>query len=85
MKAIGKYIVIETIEEQIKTKSGLLLSSEDMTELRYGKAKVIHAGTEVEKVNDKDMIYYDKRTSHTMIIENEPFSIIQERDVVVVL
>ena len=35
MKPIGKYIVIKTIEEEIKTSSGLLLSAEDANEMRY--------------------------------------------------
>ena len=32
MKPIGKYIVIETIEEQLKTKTGLLLTATDANE-----------------------------------------------------
>ena len=41
MKAIGKYIIIKTIEEQIETKSGLLLGSGDMQDIRYKKGKVV--------------------------------------------
>ncbi len=37
MKPIGTNIVIKTIEEEIKTSSGLLLSSEDANQLRYKK------------------------------------------------
>jgi co-chaperonin GroES (HSP10) len=31
------------------------------------------------------MIYYDKRSGYTMLINDEPYTIISERDVVVVL
>jgi fibronectin type 3 domain-containing protein len=31
MKPVGKYIVIKTIEEEIKTSSGILLSASDKT------------------------------------------------------
>jgi len=31
------------------------------------------------------LIYYDKSSGHTMLIENEPYTIILERDVVVVI
>ena len=41
MKPIGKNIIITPVEEEIKTNSGLLLSAEDMNQLRYKKALVI--------------------------------------------
>ena len=37
MKPIGKYIIINTIEEEHKTKSGLLLSATDVEGFRYRK------------------------------------------------
>ena len=85
MKAIGKYIIIKTIEEQIETKSGLLLGSGDTQDIRYKKGKVVAPGTEVSSINADDVLYYDRRSGHTMMIDNEKYGIIQERDVVVVL
>ena len=41
MKPIGKYIIINTIDEEIKTESGILLSASDVDEFRYKKGKVI--------------------------------------------
>lgn len=85
MKAIGKYIVVKDVDEQITTDSGLLLSSEDMKDLRYKKAQVVNPGTEVEAINEGDTVYYDKHSSHTMMINSEPYTIIQERNIVVVV
>ncbi len=85
MKPIGKYIVIKTIEEEIKTSSGLLLSAEDASQMRYKKGKVVKPGSTVEVIKEDDEIYYDKRAGFTMLIENEPYTIISENDVVVVL
>jgi co-chaperonin GroES (HSP10) len=85
MKPIGKYIVIKTIEEEIKTSSGLLLSAEDANQMRYKKGKVVKPGSTVEVIKEDDEIYYDKRAGFTMLIENEPYTIISENDVVVVL
>lgn len=85
MKAIGKHIIIENIEEQIKTKSGLLLSQEDVSELRYKKGKVVTPGTQVEVIKSGDIVYYDKHSGHTMMIGSESYSIISEKDVVVVV
>ena len=85
MKAIGKYIIVNIIEESIKTKSGLLLSSDDVGQLRYKKAEVITPGTDVQAIKSGDVVYYDKRSGYTMMIENEKYSVITEKDVVVVV
>ena len=57
MRAIGKHIVIKTIEEKVTTKSGLLLSSEVMSDLIYKKGKVVHPGTEVTIIKSGDVLY----------------------------
>lgn len=85
MKAIGKNIIIRQVDEEVKTASGLVLSGEDTNQLRYKRGKVIASGTEVKAIAEGDEIYYDKAQSYTMIINDEQFTIIQERDVVVVL
>ena len=85
MKPVGKYIVIKTIEEEIKTKAGLLLSSEDANQLRYKKGLIIKPGTDVQVLDEGDLVFYDKRSGYSMIINDEPYTIIQEKDVVVVL
>jgi co-chaperonin GroES (HSP10) len=85
MRAIGKNIVIRQIDEEVKTSSGLVLSGEDTNQLRYKRGKVVTPGTEVKAIQEGDEIYYDKAQSYTMIIRDEQFTIIQERDVVLVL
>lgn len=85
MRAINKYIIIEKVSEEIKTESGLLLSGEDANEFRYNKGVVVNPGTNVDTVFEGDVIYYDKSSGHTMVIEDKKYTIILERDVVVVL
>lgn len=85
MKPIGKNIIVKTIDEEVKTESGLVLSGEDVKGMRYRKAVVIASGTEVSDIKTDDVIYYDKSHGFTMLIEDKPHTIIQERDVVVVL
>jgi co-chaperonin GroES (HSP10) len=85
MRAIGKNIVIKTVDEEIKTASGLILSGEDSNQMRYKKAIVAVAGTDVNAIATGDYIYYDKSNSFTMVINDEQYTIINERDVVVVL
>jgi co-chaperonin GroES (HSP10) len=85
MKPIGKYIVIKKIEEEVKTESGILLSSEDVASMRYQKGKVVKPGTLVDTIKEKDIIYYDKAAGHSMLINDFVYTVISERDVVVVI
>ena len=85
MKPIGKYIVIEKIEETLKTESGLLLSQEDASGFRYQKGMVVKPGTDVGVIQAGDVIYYDKNAGHSMFISEKSYTVIVERDVVVVL
>lgn len=85
MKPIGKYIVIKTIEEEIKTESGIFLTGEDTNQMRYKRGLVIEPGTDVHCIVEGDEIYYDKNHGFTMIINDVQYTIIRESDVVVVL
>lgn len=84
MIAIGKNIIVNDIDEEIKTESGLLLSAEDAKNFRYRKATVVQPGSDVSVIKSGDEIYYDKAHSYTMVIDERQYTIIQERDVVVV-
>ena len=85
MTPINKYILVTTIDEQIKTESGLLLTGSDADKFRYKKGLVVKPGTNVEVIKENDLIYYDKGAGYTMLIDNMPYTIIREADVVVVL
>ena len=85
MRPIGKYIVIKSIDEEIKMDSGLILSGEDANQMRYKKGLVVEPGTDVTVIHNGDAIYYDKAHGFTMIINDEQYTIIREADVVVVL
>ena len=85
MQPISKYILVEPIEEQLRTASGLMLSGTDAEDMRYKKAKVIKAGTDVSVIKDGDTIYYDRRSGYSVLMEDKQVTVILERDVVVVL
>lgn len=85
MVPINKYVIINSIDEQIQTESGLLLSGSDNEKFRYKKGQVVKPGTNVDCVKEGDLIYYDKGAGYTMLINDIPYTIILERDIVVVL
>lgn len=84
MKPIGKYILITAIKEEIKTESGILLSADDVENIRYKKGIVNASGTDVKDIKESDTIYYDSRAGYTMMIKDTLYTVITERDVVVV-
>lgn len=85
MTPINKYLLVEIIEEQMKTDSGLLLSGNETDQFRYKKARVAAPGTNVDCVAEGNIIYYDKNAGYTMLINDVQYTVILERDIVVVL
>ncbi len=86
MKAIGRNLIIQKIEENITTsKGGLLLSKNDRSDIRYIEALVVSVGEEVKGVNKDDKIFYDRHAGHLIELINEKYHVIKDQDVVVVL
>ena len=46
---------------------------------------MINPGTNVDTVNKNDVIFFDKAAGHSMVIDDSTYTVIEERDVVVVL
>ncbi len=86
MRAIGRNLVIEKIEQGTKqTEGGLLLAELHRDDVRYIKAKVFTVGEEVQGVKKDDIIYYDKHAGHMIEFKDKTFNVIKSQDVVVVL
>jgi len=85
MRAIGKYLVVERIKEEVKSSSGLLVSAEDANNFRYHKGLVLVPGVDVSVIKEGDIIYYDKSRSFTLPIEGVNSTIIDESAVVIAL
>ena len=62
MKAIGRNLIIQKVEENItKSEGGLLLTKNDRNDIRYIEAKVISSGDEVVGIKENDTISHNKR------------------------
>jgi len=86
MRAIGKHLVIIPIEEETKSKSGLIMSGDEMDEMRYKKGKVISSGTECKHIENECIVYYDKAAGHKARLNGDTvYTIIEERDIVICL
>ena len=59
MQPIGKYIVVSSIDEEINTDSGIILSGEDASQFRYKKGKVIKLDLVISKKSFQFYFYKD--------------------------
>jgi len=86
MKAVGRNLIIQKVEENItKSKGGLLLNKNDRSDIRYIEALVVSVGEEVRGVNKDDKIFYDRHAGHLIELIDEKYHVIKDQDVVVVL
>tara|TARA_R100000458_G_scaffold53055_1_gene54997 strand:- start:357 stop:617 length:261 start_codon:yes stop_codon:yes gene_type:complete len=86
MKAVGRNLIIQKIEEVVtKSEGGLLLTKNDRSDIRYIEANIISVGEEVVGLKEKDKIFYDRHAGHQIEIEKSIYHVIKAQDVVVVL
>ena len=83
-KAVGKFILIDPIKEEIKNSLGMRISEADSIHYRYKKAVVVSVGSLVESIKEDFLVYYDKSSEHSVIIDGIPYSVVLERDIVLV-
>jgi co-chaperonin GroES (HSP10) len=86
MIAVGKNIIIkDTQEKTTKTKGGLILAEKQREDIRYQEAEVLIPGSDVTLLKKGDKIFYDKHAALKVDIEGKVFSIIKEKDIVIVI
>tara|TARA_B110000858_G_scaffold15794_1_gene15944 strand:+ start:731 stop:988 length:258 start_codon:yes stop_codon:yes gene_type:complete len=84
MKAINRYIIVDTIKTEPKRVAGLIMTDDTDVDNRYLKAKIISAGSSVEVLKDGDVIYYDKHAGHDISWKDTLYRVIRDGDVVLV-
>ena len=84
MKAVGNYIILKEITENIvKTNGGLELAEKHREDTRYRKGIIISSGPEMLK--EKDQIVFDKVAGHDVEHNKQIYKVIMLRDVIAVL
>jgi co-chaperonin GroES (HSP10) len=84
MKAIGNYIIVEEILENIvKTDGGLELAEKHRDDTRYRKAIVISSGPNIIKKNAQ--IIFDRVAGHDIQYQDVTYKVITIKDVIAVL
>ena len=85
MKALGHYILIDEIKEDVKeTKGGLLLAEAHRDDIRYRKANVISVGTLVQHVNGGDVVWFDKAAGNKIEYKGDILTVLEERHIIAI-
>lgn len=85
MRAINKYLIVKRSNEETVSSGGLLMSKAEEAEMRYQKGVVITPGTLVEHIKEGDKVYFDKVHAFDLKLDGETVTIVQEKDIVVVI
>lgn len=85
MKAIGSFVVIKKQPEEVKNKTGLIITEYVDKDIRYKLAEVISVGESVKGLQQGDKIYYDSAAGSDIRIDGEKFTVVPDRQIVVVL
>ncbi len=84
MKAIGNYVILkEIVENIVKTDGGLELAEKHREDIRYRKGIIISSGPDMLKKNDQ--IVFDKVAGHDIEDDKNIYRVITLRDVVAIL
>lgn len=83
MKAIGSHVVLRKKEEEVKSKSGLILTEANEINIRYKLAEVVSAGDDVKDLSEGDSVYFDSAAGSDIRIGGEKLTVVYERNVVV--
>lgn len=83
MKAIGSHVVLRKKEEEIKSKSGLILTEANEINIRYKLAEVVSAGDDVKDLSQGDSVYFDSAAGSDIRIGGEKLTVVYERNIVV--
>jgi co-chaperonin GroES (HSP10) len=85
MRAINKYLIVRKVKEEAVTKGGLLMSQAESAEFRYQIGVVVTPGTLVEHIKEGETVYFDKVHAFDVKIDGDMLTVVQEKDIVVVL
>jgi len=82
LRPIGDKIIVKLIERNLKTQSGIILSSNDPAEAQKGR--VVAVGNTVKEVRVGDAILPNWQTASQTKFEDEDYWIVTEENVVMI-
>ena len=85
MRALGYYLLIDEIKEDIKqTEGGLLLAETHRDDIRYRLANVISTGDLVKYTKPGDVVWFDKAAGSNIEYKNKVYTVLQEGNIIAI-
>jgi len=81
MRALGKNVLVEKIEEEQTSQSGLILTG-TASESLFQKAKVLSVGNKVEQVSENDIIFFMKNQGAELRGSGFKVTVVKEEHIV---
>ena len=85
MKALGSFVLLEEVKEEIKNDMGLVVTASSEQKIRYKLAKVITTGEDVNGINAVDSVNYDTAAGSENRLDGNRLVVVPDRGVVIVL
>lgn len=85
MKALGEFVVLRKEQEEVKSKSGLIMTEYTDKDIRYKLAEVVSVGEKVIGLNSGDKVYFDSAAGSEIRIAGEKLTVVPDRQIVVQL
>ena len=86
MRALGQYLIINEIKEDIKkTQGGLLLAEKQRDDIRYRRATLESIGDAIDTLEPGQVVWFDRAAGHNIEFGNgDVRKVIKLGDVVIV-
>ncbi len=85
MRALGHYLIVDEIPEEVKkTAGGLLLNEKSREDIRYRKGVVISLGEQIDILEVGETVLFDKASGQKIAFAEDEYKVITLRDVVAV-
>jgi len=85
MKAIGNFVVLSKLEEEVKNKNGLIMTEAADAKIRYKLAEVVSVGDLIKDLGPGEKVYYDVAGASDIRVEGKKYSVVTDRGIVVKL
>lgn len=86
MRAVGQFIILDEIPEEVKkTSGGLLLNEKSREDLRFRKGTIISVGEEVKLLKEGEVVLFDRAAGQNIDAGDTEYKVIMLRDVVAVM
>jgi len=83
LKPIGNRVLIEPVEPETKTASGIIIP--DSAKEKPLQAKVLAVGGDVEGINEGDTILYSKFAGTEITIDKKDYLILEKTDILAIM